>query len=27
LIDHEHAAVFRTDDGYVYLIMPLTREE
>ena len=27
LIDHEKAAVFRTDDDYVYVIMPLTREK
>lgn len=26
LIDHQSAAVFRTDDGYTYVIMPLTRE-
>ena len=27
LIDGESAAVFRTDDGYVYVIMPLAREQ
>ena len=26
LIDHESAAVFRTGDGYSYVVMPLTRE-
>ncbi len=26
LIDHQSAAVFRTDDGYSYVVMPLTRE-
>lgn len=26
LIDHKNAAVFRTDDGYSYVVMPLTRE-
>jgi len=26
LIDHQSAAVFRTDDGYTYIVMPLTRE-
>jgi DNA polymerase-3 subunit beta len=26
LIDHKHAAVFRTDDGYAYVVMPLTRD-
>ena len=26
LIDHKNAAVFRTEDGYVYVVMPLTRE-
>ena len=26
LIDQESAAVFRTDDGYSYVVMPLTRE-
>jgi DNA polymerase-3 subunit beta len=26
LIDHKHAAVFRTDDGYSYVVMPLTRD-
>ena len=27
LIDSESAAVFRTDDGYVYVLMPLALEE
>ena len=26
LIDHKNAAVFRTEDGYSYVVMPLTRE-
>ncbi len=26
LIDHQSAAVFKTDDGYTYIVMPLTRE-
>ena len=26
LIDHKNAAVFKTDDGYSYVVMPLTRE-
>jgi DNA polymerase-3 subunit beta len=26
LIDHKNAAVFRTEDGYAYVVMPLTRE-
>jgi DNA polymerase III subunit beta len=26
LIDHKNAAVFRTDDGFAYVVMPLTRE-
>jgi DNA polymerase-3 subunit beta len=26
LIDHKSAAVFRTDDGYTYVVMPLTRD-
>ena len=26
LIDHKNAAVFRTDDGYSYVVMPLTRD-
>ncbi len=26
LIDHKNAAVFRTEDGYTYCVMPLTRE-
>ena len=25
-IDHKNAAVMRTDDGYAYVIMPLTRD-
>jgi DNA polymerase-3 subunit beta len=26
LIDHKSAAVFKTEDGYTYVVMPLTRE-
>ena len=26
LIDHKNAAVFKTDDGYTYVVMPLTRD-
>jgi DNA polymerase-3 subunit beta len=26
LIDHQSAAVFKTDDGYTYIVMPLTRD-
>jgi DNA polymerase-3 subunit beta len=26
LIDHQSAAVFKTDDAYTYIVMPLTRE-
>lgn len=26
LIDHKNAAVFKTEDGYTYVVMPLTRE-
>jgi DNA polymerase-3 subunit beta len=26
LIDHKNAAVFKTDDGYSYVVMPLTRD-
>jgi DNA polymerase-3 subunit beta len=26
LIDHKNAAVFRTEDGYAYVVMPLTRD-
>jgi DNA polymerase-3 subunit beta len=26
LIDHKSAAVFKTDDGYTYVVMPLTRD-
>ncbi len=26
LIDHKNAAVFKTEDQYVYVVMPLTRE-
>jgi DNA polymerase-3 subunit beta len=26
LIDHKNAAVFKTEDGYSYVVMPLTRE-
>ena len=26
LIDHKSAALFRTDDGYTYVVMPLTRD-
>jgi hypothetical protein len=25
-IDHQSAAVFKTEDGYTYIVMPLTRE-
>ena len=25
LIDHKNAAVFKTEDGYTYVVMPLTR--
>jgi DNA polymerase-3 subunit beta len=27
LIDHQSAAVFKTDDGYSYIVMPLTRDK
>jgi DNA polymerase-3 subunit beta len=27
LIDHKNAAVFKTDDQYTYVVMPLTREQ
>ena len=26
LIDHKNAAVFKTEDGYTYVVMPLTRD-
>ena len=26
LIDHKNAAVFKTEDDYTYVVMPLTRE-
>jgi DNA polymerase-3 subunit beta len=26
LIDHKNAAVFKTEDQYTYVVMPLTRE-
>ena len=26
LIDAKNAAVFKTDDGYTYVVMPLTRD-
>ena len=26
LIDHKNAAVFKTEDRYTYVVMPLTRE-
>ena len=26
LIDHKNAAVFKTEDGYIYVVMPLTRD-